>query len=165
LIAETGARLAEIAGLASGDVHLRAVPPYLELKGHPWRSLKTQGSRRKVPLTPKALGAARAALQLASGSPFLFPQYTDAERCKSDSVSATLVQWVRKREGLKGTKLGNHSLRHGMEDLLRAVGCPDSARDQIIGHATPGMGAKYGEGYPLDYLSEWLQKATVPVHD
>jgi integrase len=164
LVAETGARLGEIVGLAAADVHLRAAVPYLDLKEHPWRSLKTLGSTRKVPLTPKALDAAKAALRLAGHSPFLFPRYTTDSKCRADSASASLVQWVRTREGLTGTKLGNHSLRHGMEDLLRAVGCPDSARDQITGHKTPGMGANYGEGYPLAQLSEWLTSAVSLVH-
>jgi integrase len=160
LVAETGARLGEIVGLAAADVHLRAAVPYLDLTEHPWRSLKTFGSARKVPLTPKALEAAKAALRLADHSPFLFPRYTTNRESRADSASASLVQWVRTRAGLTGTKLGPHSLRHGMEDLLRAVGCPDSARDRITGHATPGMGAKYGEGYPLGQLAEWLAKAT-----
>ncbi|WP_250480615.1 site-specific integrase [Caballeronia sp. GAOx1] len=165
LVAETGARLGEIVGLATADVHLRAAMPYLDLKEHPWRSLKTGlGSARRIPLTPKALEAAKAALRLAGHSPFLFPRYTTDSECRADSASASLVDWIRTREGLTGTKLGPHSLRHGMEDLLRAVGCPDSARDQITGHATPGMGAKYGQGYPLAQLAEWMAKAVAPVH-
>ncbi|SAL50885.1 site-specific tyrosine recombinase XerC [Caballeronia turbans] len=165
LVAETGARLGEIVGLAVADVQLRVAVPYLDLKEHPWRSLKTGlGSARKVPLTPKALEAAKAALRLADHSAFLFPRYTTDSECKADSVSASLVQWVRTREGLIGTKLGNHSLRHGMEDLLRAVGCPDSARDQLTGHRTPGMGANYGEGYPLAQLADWLANAVALVH-
>jgi integrase len=159
LVAETGARLAEIVGLAADDVHLRAAVPYLEIREHSWRSLKTLGSSRKVPLTPRALAAVRAALRLADGSPFLFPAYTADNHCKADSASASLVKWVRGRPGLTGTKLGNHSLRHGMEDLLRAVGCPDSVRDQITGHKTPGMGANYGSGYQLEQLADWLTKA------
>jgi len=155
LVAETGARLAEIVGLAAADVHTRGATPYLDIREHPWRSLKTLGSVREVPLTPRALEAAQAALRLAGDSAFLFPAYTSSDRCKADTASASLVKWVRSREGLTGTKLGNHSLRHGMEDLLRAVGCPDSGRDQITGHKTPGMGANYGEGYPRSYVVLW----------
>jgi integrase len=165
LVAETGARLAEIVGLAAVDAHLRTSVPYLDLREHPWRSLKTLGSARKVPLTLKAQEAVKAALRLAGESNFLFPAYANGTQCKADTVSASLVKWVRTREGLQGTKLGNHSLRHGMEDLLRAVGCPDSARDQITGHATPGMGAKYGQGYPLEQLANWLAKATAHFCD
>lgn len=164
LVAESGARLAEIVGLASNDVHLRAAVPYMDIREHPWRSLKTDSSTRKIPLTPKAQAAIQAALRLADGSPFLFPKYTSADKCKADSASAALVKWVRSREGLTGTKLGNHSLRHGMEDLLRAIGCPDSVRDQITGHKTPGMGANYGQGYPLAMLAERLTKATKKIH-
>lgn len=164
LVAETGARLGEIVRLAAADVHLRASVPYLDLREQPWRSLKTLGSARKVPLTPKALEAAKVALRLADHSPFLFPAYTTEDKCRADSASASLVKWGRTREGLTGTKLGNHSLRHGMEDLLRAVGCPDSARDQITGHKTPGMGANYGEGYPMAQLAEWVTKAVGLVH-
>ncbi|WP_321807977.1 tyrosine-type recombinase/integrase [Burkholderia sp. BCC1993] len=165
LVAETGARLAEIVGLAAADVRLSAAVPHLDLCIHPWRSFKTGlVSVRQVPLTPRALEAVQVALRLAGNSPFLFPAYTSADRCKADSVSASLVKWIRGREGLTETKLGNHSLRHGMEDLLRAVGCPATIRDQIIGHKTPGMGANYGEGYPLEVRAEWLAKAIAPVH-
>ena len=69
------------------------------------------------------------------------------------------MSWVRSREGLKGTKLGNHSLRHGVKDLLRSVQCPGEAADQIIGHVTPRMGANYGEGYPLEMLYQWVVEA------
>ncbi|MGF6443625.1 DUF6538 domain-containing protein [Paraburkholderia youngii] len=164
LVAETGARLAEIVGLATADAHTRAAVPYLELCEHPWRSLKTLGSVREVPLTPRALEAVQAARRIAGDSPYLFPAYTSADRCKADSASAALVRWIQGRDGLKGTRLGNHSLRHGMEDLLRAVGCPGDVRDRITGHKTPGMGAEYGEGFPLEMLAEWLTKATAPVH-
>lgn len=165
LVAETGARLAEIVGLASADARVNASVPYLDFREHPWRSFKTgAGSVREVPLTPRAQEAVHAALRLANGSHFLFPAYTSATDCKASTVSATLIKWIRNREGLIGTKLGNHSLRHGMEDLLRAVGCPASVRDQITGHKTPGMGANYGEGYPLEMLAGWLGKATQVAH-
>ncbi|HEF4840208.1 TPA: tyrosine-type recombinase/integrase [Burkholderia vietnamiensis] len=164
LVAETGARLAEIVGLAATDVRLSAAVPHLDLRKHPWRTLKNDSSVREVPLTPRAQEAVQVALRLAGDSPFLFPAYTSADQCKADSVSASLVKWVRNRDGLKGTKLGNHSLRHGMEDLLRAVGCPDSVRDQITGHKTPGMGANYGDGYPLKMLADWLAKAMDAVY-
>ncbi|HEP6278457.1 TPA: tyrosine-type recombinase/integrase [Burkholderia vietnamiensis] len=163
VVAETGARLAEIIGLASADVHLDAPIPHIALRPHPWRTLKTAGSTRKIPLTPKARKTVQTALRLANGSPFLFPRYTSADECKSDSVSSSLVKWVRSREGLQGTKLGNHSLRHGMKDLLRSIQCPSEAADQIIGHVTPGMGANYGEGYPLEMLADWLGRAVAQV--
>lgn len=160
LVAETGARLAEVVGLAADDVRLTGAVPYLKIQENPWRSLKTPGSARDLPLTPRAVEAAQVALTLAGDALPLFPGYATTEGHKTDSVSAALVKWLRSREGLKGSRLGNHSLRHGMKDRLRAVQCPDSVQDQILGHTTPGVGASYGKGYPLDQLAGWLVKAT-----
>lgn len=50
LISDTGMRLAEAAGLAKADIHIEKVIPYVDIQPHPWRSLKTKGSARKVPL-------------------------------------------------------------------------------------------------------------------
>ena len=164
ILAETGCRLGEVTGLASADVYLDAETPHIDLKEHPWRSLKNdKGSVRKVPLTPRAMEAVKAALAISNGSEFLFPRYTTAAECNVNSASATLIKWVRSREGLKNAQLDNHSLRHTMKDLLRAVQCPDSIQDQIIGHAGKGAGSKYGQGYALGVLAEWLMRAVAPV--
>lgn len=128
-------------------------------RDHGWRTLKTPGSTRKIPLTDRARDCLRDAVSRSSDPVLLYPHYTTMDGCNADTVSATLVKWVRNREGLKGTKLGNHSLRHGIKDLLRAVKCPAEAADQIIGHVTPGMGANYGEGYPLEMLYDWIVQA------
>jgi integrase len=164
ILAETGCRLAEVTGLASADVYLDTETPYIDLKEHPWRSLKNdKGTIRKVPLTPRAMEAIKAAQTLCNGSKFLFPQYTTAGKCSINSVSATLVKWVRSRNGFESTKVDNHSLRHSMKDRLRAVQCPDSIQDQILGHTTKGTGAGYGKGYPLEVLAEWVNKAMAAV--
>lgn len=159
VVSETGARLAEIVGLAKSDLKLDAVVPHIALKPHPWRSLKTPGSTRKIPLTDRARDSLRAASSRSSDPVHLYPHYSTPEGTNTDSVSKALIKWVRTREGLKDTKLGNHSLRHGMKDLLRSIQCPSEAADQIIGHSTPGMGANYGEGYPLDLLHGWIVEA------
>lgn len=163
VLAETGCRLGEVTGLASADVYLDTETPYIDLKEHPWRSLKNdKGSVRKVPLTPRAIEAIKAAQAISNGSKFLFPKYTTADKCNVNTASATLVKWIRSRNGLKNAKVDNHSLRHSMKDLLRAVQCPDSIQDQILGH-TKGIGAGYGKGYPLEVLSEWVNKAVAAV--
>ncbi|MDC0913652.1 hypothetical protein OAQ47_07005 [Paracoccaceae bacterium] len=41
LITDTGMRLAEAAGLAKDDIHL-GDRPFIQVKPHPWRSLKTK---------------------------------------------------------------------------------------------------------------------------
>ena len=49
LIADTGMRLSEAAGLHIDDIVLEDETPYINLKQHPWRSLKTKGSQRQIP--------------------------------------------------------------------------------------------------------------------
>lgn len=164
IVAETGCRLGEVTGLASSDVYLDTKTPYIDLKVHPWRSLKNdKATVRKVPLTPRAIEAIRAAQALSNDSEFLFPRYTTATNCNINSISATLNKWINSRDGLAGSGLTCHSLRHSMKDLLRAVQCPDSVQDQILGHTTQGNGARYGQGYRLDLLAQWVHKAVEPV--
>ena len=164
VLAETGARLAEVVGLAAADIHLDERVSFIELTRHRWRPLKTSGSARNIPLTPRAVVALKAAQGLRGESSFAFPRYTTEEKCAAGAVSVSLTAWIRSRDGLGGTNLGNHNLRHTVRDLLRAAKCPDEAADQLFGHRTPGMGARYGRGYPLETLAEWLVKATAPVH-
>ena len=43
LISDTGMRLSEAAGLCKDDIHLDEEVPYVDIKPHPWRRLKTAG--------------------------------------------------------------------------------------------------------------------------
>ena len=55
LINDTGMRLGEAAGLHMDDIKLDESIPYIDLKPHPWRSMKTKGSQRHIPLVGAAL--------------------------------------------------------------------------------------------------------------
>ena len=59
LISDTGMRLGEAAGLLKEDIKLDEPIPHIDLKPHPWRSLKTKGSQRLMPLPKEALYASR----------------------------------------------------------------------------------------------------------
>jgi Domain of unknown function (DUF6538) len=55
LISDTGMRLNEAVGLVTDDMVLDHDFPYLNVSGHPWRRLKTSGSKRIVPLVGASL--------------------------------------------------------------------------------------------------------------
>ena len=76
LTSDTGMRLAEATGLLVDDLHLDSEIPYVDIKPQPWRSLKTRGSRRRVPLVGASLWAAQRIKQTTS-SCFAFDRYTD----------------------------------------------------------------------------------------
>lgn len=46
LISDTGMRLGEAAGLLKEDIKVSEPIPHIDLKPHPWRSLKTRGSQK-----------------------------------------------------------------------------------------------------------------------
>jgi len=154
LISDTGMRLSEAAGLSKGDVYLDEEVPYVDIKPHPWRRLKTAGSKRKVPLVGMSLWAARQAYA-ASNSPFLFPRYCDEKECHSNSASAALNKWLKQ---VAGPDYVIHSFRHSMRDRLRAVNCPSDMIDQIGGWSSGKVGEGYGDGYSIEISDRWLSQ-------
>lgn len=158
ILGDTGARLAEIVGLALDDLVLDAEIPHIVIQPHPWRSLKTPSSAREVPLIGSALWAAQRVKETANkGQRFAFPRYTSAEETKATHASNTIANWIR-RLGMDHTA---HDLRHTMADRLRDVGCPQEVRETIGGWTTKGIAAQYGKGYSLKIMQGWLAKITL----
>src|SRR6185369_1468830 len=82
---ESGARLAEVAGLGLDDIHVVGEEvPYRDIRPRPWRTLKSPAtSTRKVPLVGDALWAAGRVLEVAEkGQKYAFPRYIKDGRCK-----------------------------------------------------------------------------------
>ncbi|MGH1462594.1 MAG: DUF6538 domain-containing protein [Neptuniibacter sp.] len=154
LISDTGLRLSEAAGIVKTDVVLDTVTPYLIVREHPWRRLKTSGSNRLVPLVGEALRSIKLAMTCAEGE-FLFPKYCDDSGVKSNSCSAALNKWLRTRLPA-GCVV--HSFRHSMRDRLRAVECPPDIIDRIGGWSRQGIGETYGTGYPIEVLYRWMKQ-------
>ena len=55
LISDTGMRLASAVRLHRSDIKLDGEVPFLRVQKHPWRSLKTLGSERDIPLVGASL--------------------------------------------------------------------------------------------------------------
>jgi integrase len=154
LLSDTGMRLSEAAGLIKSDVQNSNGVPFIKLKAHSWRPLKTTVSERDVPLVGSALWAINRALESSNGD-FLFPRYCSLSECKADHASNTLNKWLRQYVP-EGCVV--HSFRHSIRDRLRAVLCPSEAIDQIGGWQAASIGQKYGDGYDLKSLSVWLSQ-------
>ena len=89
LIFDTRMRLSEALGLVWASIYLDHEYPYISLEPHPWRSLKTSGSKRLIPLVGASLEAIKI-MHRQRTTQFLFNTYTDATSCKSNSCSAAL---------------------------------------------------------------------------
>lgn len=158
ILGDTGARLAEIAGLALDDLKLDTEVPHVIIQEHPWRTLKNTASARAVPLLGHALWAAKRVKERAMrGQRFAFPRYTSSDGTKATHASNTIAKWIRSL-GIEHTA---HELRHTMADRLRDVQCPEDIREAIGGWTTKGVAAQYGKGYGLKVMADWLGKVTI----
>jgi len=157
LISDTGMRLAEAAGLALDDIMLDEKIPYIDLKPNKSRRLKTKQSARKVPLVGASLWAARQIKAEVHGE-YAFSRYTKGGKCSANSASAALNKWIKL---ITSESVTVHSFRHSMRDRLRAVQCPADIVDAIGGWTAGSVGEKYGQGYTLDVLHEWIAKLVI----
>lgn len=159
LLIDTGARLSEIAGLKVQDIDLSSDIPSVFLRPQEARGLKTLPSEREVPLVGSALWAAKRAVSSSrAGQVFLFEYCIRNGKCDANSISATLIHWIRRR----GFDHVVHELRHAMKDRLRAVQCPDDISDAIGGWGRKTVSQRYGQGYSLKVKQEWLDKVVTP---
>lgn len=158
LISDTGMRLSEAAGLHIDDIKLNEKIPYIDLKPHAWRTLKTRGSQRQVPLVGASLWTAERIKQTNNHSPYAFPRYTSSKGTNANSASAAINKWLKPRVP-EGCVI--HSFRHSMRDRLRAVQCPSDMIDQIGGWTTVGVGQNYGVGYDVSLMHEILLEITL----
>jgi integrase len=155
LLSDTGMRLGEAIGLLKADINLEAQIPHINLKPHPWRRLKTEGSERQIPLVGASLWAAKRVLEQSPDNLFAFPKYCSDEGHKTNSASAALNKWLRNHAPEGGVV---HSFSHSMRDRLRAIECPFDIVNQIGGWTTPGIGSGYGRGYGLEVIHSWLNR-------
>lgn len=116
IAADTGMRLAEAAGLLREDIYQDKDGQWMaRIVPHPWRSLKTESSKRLVPLVGSAKWAAERVQSQSAGSKFAFPRYNTTGKTNANSASAGLNKWL-KGYVQKGATM--HSFRHSMRDRL-----------------------------------------------
>jgi integrase len=127
----------------------------VNIRPHPWRSLKTSSSERLVPLVGSSKWAAERILAHPTDSRFAFPNYNVGQRTNANSASAALNKWLKLKIG-RGYTI--HSFRHSMRDRLRAVECPSEIIDQIGGWLTHGVGNSYGSGFPVAVIQKWIER-------
>ena len=151
-LVDTGARVAEVAGLLVQDVDLQGRS--LRISPNTIRGLKTKGSDRVIPLSPRALELLQGFRQDKEDTEPLFTKYARVRG--NDACSAMLMK--RLRTVITDKKLTIHSLRHRMKDKLRNTGCPEDVSLAILGHSSNTVAANYGSGYALEVMREHLEK-------
>ena len=154
LISDTGMRLSEALGLVWSDIELDHEYPHINLVEHPWRQLKTSGSKRLVPLVGASLEAVKVMHQQRFSTQFLFPSYTSATKCNGNSASAALNKWLKQY-----TEQGViHSFRHSFRDRLREAEVDVELTDQLGGWASSSIGQSYGSEHTLKQKYSAMQR-------
>ena len=158
LISDTGLRLSEAAGLHKDDLALHHEIPHLIVQAHPWRTLKTSASERKIPLVGASLWAAQRITANSTNTQYAFTRYNRSGQTNGNSASAALNKWLKSYVPV-GCSI--HSFRHSMRDRLRAVNCPSDAIDQIGGWSKDTVGQGYGLGFGLEALTSYLEQISI----
>jgi integrase len=156
---DLGTRIAEPAGFLLSDFVLSSPTPHVIIQAHPWRSLKTGDSNRKVPLVGDALWAAqRVCATAVPGQAHAFPRYCTTEGVRADSAGAAANKWM-KENGIPHT---THELRHTLRTRMDRASAP-AAIQAAIGGWSGGRAImeEYGEGQGLKVLAWWLRR-TLP---
>ena len=100
MVADTGMRLAEAAGLHISDIRLDDEGiPFVRIQPHPWRRLKTVGSERDVPLVGSSLWAAWRIVQNTDEGGIAFPRYSRTTTTNAGSASEIINMFRREYSG------------------------------------------------------------------
>jgi integrase len=145
---ETGLRPSEIVNLQEHTIHLEAAIPYVEILPD-GRQLKTEDSKRDIPLVGVALEAMK---RMPQG----FPRYRD----RSSGMSGALNKYLKENDLRPTSDHTVYSLRHSFKDRLVAAEAPDSLIDSLMGHRSGKP--KYGKGPTLELKLKFLQRISFP---
>ena len=149
-MADTGARVSELAGLEPQDIAMDHEIPHIKIRPNATRGLKTPQSERDIPL----VGASLYAFRCLQGG---FDHYHG----KADLISNTINKFLRENDVLPSAQHSLYSLRHSFEDRLTAVEPPDKVQAALMGHKY--MRPRYGYGPSLAQKREWLEKIALKI--
>ncbi|MCD2339685.1 site-specific integrase [Ideonella azotifigens] len=166
LLYYTGARREELAQLKASDVkkspdgiwHLNILAAEDEEDGS--RGVKTEGSRRLLPLHPDLVK--RGFLDYASSLPTKGQLFPDLKPSPSGYFGANFGKrwavYLKETVKLDSSVSPIHGFRHTFKTLSRDVGIPEDVHDAITGHAgTGGIARDYGS-MTLRRMAEELAK-------
>ena len=135
----TGYRPSEGAALTRAQIRLDCDVPHL-LIDPPGRELKTQYSKRIIPLAGVSLEAFRA-------HPDGFPRYAD-----SSGLSSLVNKFLRNNDMAETPGHTLYGLRHSFEDRLLDRDVDERIRRDLMGHTLNRQ--RYGKGASLEKLAE-----------
>lgn len=167
----TGARLDELGQLRKSDVRCEDDIWYIDINTFDeGKQLKTQSSKRKVPLHQVILDAGILeyveSLKNTDGKGLLFPELKPDSKGKlTGNWSKWWGRYARNELGITDSRKVFHSFRHTFKDACRGAGITEEVHDSLTGHSSGGVGRHYGQGVPLTVLNIEISKISFPETD
>ncbi|MDP5886208.1 DUF6538 domain-containing protein [Pseudomonas aeruginosa] len=160
MAAYTGARREELAQLYVGDIRQGSSGQWF-MRIHdarPDQSVKTNGSRRDIPIHDDLIELGLLALVIEkSSSALIFPQLTKVSGRYSGIVAKHWLVLVRSWGMYRSGRHPLHAFRHSFKTLAREHGIPKEVSDWITGHASGSVGDAYGIN-PLSRMTAEIKK-------
>lgn len=168
----TGARREELAQLLTNDV--KRTPDgivYLDVteydeEGEPIKQLKTDSSRRRVPIHPELIRLGFLAYvedMRSARERRLFPALKpDKDGRLGENWGKWFSRYLRGTIGITDSGKVFHSFRHTWKRQARECEIPKALNDAITGHESGDVGDSYGGEYPLRPLAEAMGKLEFP---
>ena len=152
LLAETGIRSGELAGLRVQDVALDSITIEQSVWGGKEQAPKTQNSVRKIAISPQLaeLLWGQIGLQKALGHAFVFTVSTGSPLDINVERSRRLAPVL---EALEMPKAGYHAFRHFNVSIMDSLRVPLKTIQERIGHALTGSFTLDVYGHTLDWKS------------
>lgn len=163
----SGARIEEVGQARIADVRTDVGILYIDVDdyaedGHlPQKHLKTEGSRRVLPIHAIALslGFDRYVDGLKMvGEDMLFPDLKANAFGKLTQQASRRANRYIDANVSDDPRLVFHSLRHHFKDLGRETEIQEHVLDQLCGHAPASVGGKYGDGAGIRSLKRNLDR-------
>lgn len=155
-----GIREGEAAQVTRDDLKVEGKIPYLMVINEEDKQLKTESSKRKVPVHPDLvkLGFLKYAESFERGDR-LFPLVTKYRDQWAKAWGQWFGRYLRDTVEIKDPRKVFHSFRHTFKDATRAAGITEEVHDALTGHSNGGVGRMYGgEHFPLEPLYQAMKK-------
>lgn len=168
ILAFSGCRLGEAAQLRKEDIRQERGVWVLDINEADGKRLKTDSSRRLVPVHPRLveLGLLEFVAQQPEG--FLWPAEmrtpADPTRSAVDKLQKLLARRLRGAGINDSRKTAAHSFRHTIPARLKALSVPEYQIAEILGHENDSMSTgRYGATTDIQRLADVVKLISLPI--
>jgi integrase len=167
ILALSGMRLGEVAQLRKCDVREERGVLVFDVNGEDGKELKTDASRRLVPVHPRLVDLGLPAFVAAQPDGFLWPQRlrvtANPSKGNFDRLSRLLNDRLN-RAGITDRRKVIHSFRHTVATRLKEADIQDFTISEILGHEVGNITTgRYGKRVSPARLLDALSKLSLPI--